>query len=156
MAYRKLGRDNKHRRSMLATLTKQVIMNESITTTETRAKEVRKFVDKMITYGKKGDLVSRRKVYAFVHNDKTVVEKIFNELAPRYAERNGGYTRILKLAERRGDNSLMVMLQLVEGKETKKVEKKEEKKEEKPAKKETKKAEKKEKKETKKDKKEEA
>jgi len=156
MAYRKLGRDNKHRRSMLATLTKQVIMNESITTTETRAKEVRKFVDKMITYGKKGDLVSRRKVYAFVHNDKTVVEKIFNELAPRYAERNGGYTRILKLAERRGDNALMVMLQLVEGKETKKVEKKEEKKEEKPAKKETKKAEKKEKKETKKDKKEEA
>ena len=143
MAYRKLGRDNKHRRSMLATLTKQVIMNESITTTETRAKEVRKFVDKMITYGKKGDLVSRRKVYAFVHNDKAVVEKIFNDLAPRYAERNGGYTRILKLGERRGDNSLMVLLQLVEGKETKKVEKKEEKKEdkkeEKPAKKETKK-----------------
>lgn len=143
MAYRKLGRDNKHRRSMLATLTKQVIMNESITTTETRAKEVRKFVNKMITYGKKGDLVSRRKVYAFVHNDKAVVEKIFNDLAPRYAERNGGYTRILKVGERRGDNSLMVLLQLVEGKETKKVEKKEEKKEakkeEKSAKKETKK-----------------
>lgn len=157
MAYRKLGRDNKHRRSMLATLTKQVIMNESITTTETRAKEVRKFVDKMITYGKKGDLVSRRKVYAFVHNDKAVVEKVFNDLAPRYAERNGGYTRILKLAERRGDNSLMVLLQLVEGKEEKKEAKKEEKKEEKkPAKKETKKVEKKEtKKETKKSKKDE-
>ncbi len=139
MAYRKLGRDNKHRRSMLATLTKQVIMNESITTTETRAKEVRKFVDKMITYGKKGDLVSRRKVYAFVHNDKTVVEKVFNDLAPRFAERNGGYTRILKLGERRGDNSLMVRLELVEGKEVKK----ETKKEEKPAKKEAKKEEKK-------------
>ncbi len=139
MAYRKLGRDNKHRRSMLATLTKQVIMNESITTTETRAKEVRKFVDKMITYGKKGDLVSRRKVYAFVHNDKEVVEKVFNDLASRYAGREGGYTRILKLNERRGDNSLMVLLQLVEGKETKKEEKKETKKEEKPAKKETKK-----------------
>ena len=136
MAYRKLGRDNKHRRSMLATLTKQVIMNESITTTETRAKEVRKFVDKMITYGKKGDLVSRRKVYAFTHNDKAVVDKVFNDLAPRYAERNGGYTRILKVAERRGDNSLMVLLELVEGKEVKK----ETKKEEKPAKKETKKA----------------
>jgi large subunit ribosomal protein L17 len=135
MAYRKLGRDNKHRRSMLATLTKQVIMNESITTTETRAKEVRKFVDKMITYGKKGDLVSRRKVYAFTHNDKAVVDKVFNDLAPRYAERNGGYTRILKVAERRGDNSLMVLLELVEGKEVKK----ETKKEEKPAKKETKK-----------------
>ena len=136
MAYRKLGRDNKHRRSMLATLTKQVIMNESITTTETRAKEVRKFVDKMITYGKKGDLVSRRKVYAFTHNDKAVVDKVFNDLAPRYAERNGGYTRILKVAERRGDNSLMVLLELVEGKEVKK----ETKKEEKTAKKETKKA----------------
>ena len=136
MAYRKLGRDNKHRRSMLATLTKQVIMNESITTTETRAKEVRKFVDKMITYGKKGDLVSRRKVYAFTHNDKAVVDKVFNDLAPRYAERNGGYTRILKVAERRGDNSLMVLLELVEGKEVKK----ETKKKEKPTKKETKKA----------------
>ena len=79
MAYRKLGRDNKHRRSMLATMTKQVVENESITTTETRAKEVRKFVDKMITYGKKGDLVSRRKALAFLHNDKKTVEKIFND-----------------------------------------------------------------------------
>lgn len=114
MAYRKLGRDNKHRRSMLATLTKQVILNESITTTETRAKEVRKFVDKMITYGKKGDLVSRRKALAFLHNDKEVVDKIFNDLAKRYENRNGGYTQILKLGERRGDDSLMVILKLVE------------------------------------------
>ena len=88
MAYRKLGRDNKHRRSMLATLTKQVVMNEAITTTDTRAKEVRKFVDKMITYGKKGDLVSRRKALAFLHNDTEVVEKIFNDLAKRYENRN--------------------------------------------------------------------
>ena len=114
MAYRKLGRDNKHRRSMLATQTKQVIMNESITTTETRAKEVRKFVDKMITYGKKGDLMSRRKALAFLHNDKTVVDKIFNDLAKRYENRNGGYTQILKLSERRGDNSLMAIIRLVE------------------------------------------
>ena len=114
MAYRKLGRENKHRRSMLATLTKQVIGNESITTTETRAKEVRKFVDKMITYGKKGDLVSRRKALAFLHNDKATVDKIFNDLAKRYENRNGGYTQILKVAERRGDNSLMVILKLVE------------------------------------------
>ena len=126
MAYRKLGRDNKHRRSMLATLTKQVIVNESINTTETRAKEVRKFVDKMITYGKKGDLVSRRKALAFLHNDKKVVDKIFNELAPRYQNRNGGYTQILKLDERRGDNALMVILRLVE--ETKPEETKETKK----------------------------
>ena len=114
MAYRKLGRDNKHRRSMLATMTKQVIMNESITTTDTRAKEVRKFVEKMITYGKKGDLVSRRKALAFLHNDKAAVEKIFNDLAKRYENRNGGYTQILKLAERRGDDALMVILKLVD------------------------------------------
>ena len=86
MAYRKLGRDNKHRRSMLATMTKQVVTNESITTTETRAKEVRKFVD----------------------------EKIFNDLAKRYENRNGGYTQILKLNERRGDDALMVVLRLVD------------------------------------------
>ena len=114
MAYRKLGRDNKHRRSMLATLTKQVIICESITTTETRAKEVRKFVDKMIPSGKRGDLVSRREALAFLHNDKKVVEKIFNDLAKRYENRNGGYTQILKLTERRGDDALMVILKLVE------------------------------------------
>ena len=114
MAYRKLGVDNKHRRSMLATLTKQTIMNEQIQTTETRAKEVRKMVDRMITYGKKGDLGSRRRALAFVHNDKKVVEKVFNELAPRYANRNGGYTQIIKLSERRGDGALTVILKLVE------------------------------------------
>ncbi len=139
MAYRKLGVDNKHRRSMLATQTKQVVMNESITTTETRAKETRKFVDKMITYAKKGDLVSRRKALAFLHNDKAAVDKLFNDLAKRYENRNGGYTQILKLSERRGDDALMVILKLVE--EEKPVEKKEEKKSTK--------------KETKKDKKEE-
>ena len=114
MAYRKLGRTNKHRRSMLANLTKDVLMNGKIETTETRAKEVRKFVDKMITYGKNGSLVARRKALAFMHNDNTVVKKVFDELAPRYANRNGGYTRILKLTERRGDDALMVILELVE------------------------------------------
>lgn len=135
MAYRKLGRETKHRRSMLATMTKQTIMNESITTTDTRAKEVRKFVEKMITYGKKGDLVSRRKALAFLHNDKEVVDKIFNDLAKRYENRNGGYTQILKLDERRGDDALMVILKLVEEAKPE---------EEKKAKKTTKKAEKKE------------
>ena len=113
MAYRKLGRDNKHRRSMLANQTKDVIMNERITTTETRAKEVRKFVDKMITYGKNGSLVSRRQALAFLQNDTAAVKKIFDELAPRYKDRNGGYTRILKTEERRGDDALMVILELV-------------------------------------------
>ena len=114
MAYRKLGVDNKHRRSMLATLTKQVITNGQVITTETRAKEVRKAVDNMITYGKKGDLGSRRRALAFVHNDKAVVNKVFNELAPRYANRNGGYTRILKLQERRGDGALLAIIKLVD------------------------------------------
>lgn len=114
MAYRKLGVDNKHRRSMLATLTKQVITNGQITTTEARAKEVRKAVDKMITYGKKGSLGDRRRALAFVHNDKQVVNKVFNELAPRYANRNGGYTQMFKLEERRGDGALMVILKLMD------------------------------------------
>ncbi len=113
MAYRKLGVDNKHRRSMLATLTKEVIMKERIMTTETRAKEVRKFVDKMITLGKRGDLVSRRNALAFLHNDTEVVDKIFNDLAKRYENRNGGYTRILKVNERRGDGALVDILELV-------------------------------------------
>lgn len=115
MAYRKLGRTCKHRRSMLANLTKDLIMNERIETTETRAKETRKFVDKMITYGKKGDLVSRRKALAFMQNDKEATKKVFDDLAVRYANRNGGYTRILKLDERKGDDALMVVLELVEG-----------------------------------------
>ncbi len=113
--YRKLGRTNKHRRSMLANLTKDVIMNERIETTETRAKEVRKFVDKMISYGKDGSLVARRKALAFLHNDEAAVRKVFDDLSKRYATRNGGYTRILKLTERRGDDALMVILELVEG-----------------------------------------
>ena len=115
MAYRKLGRTNKHRRSMLANLTRNVIINERIETTEARAKEVRKFVDKMITYGKNGSLVSRRKALAFMQNDNVATKKVFDDLAKRYANRNGGYTRILKLDERRGDDALMVVLELVEG-----------------------------------------
>lgn len=110
---RKLGRTNKHRKSMLANLTIDLIMNERIETTETRAKEVRKFVDKMITYGKDGSLVARRKALAFLHNDNEVVQKVFNDLAKRYENRAGGYTRIIKLNERRGDDALEVKLELV-------------------------------------------
>ena len=111
--YRKLGRTNKHRRSMLANLTKDLIMNERIETTETRAKEARKFVDKMISYGKDGSLVARRKALAFLQNDEASVKKVFDDLSKRYATRNGGYTRILKLTERRGDDALVVILELV-------------------------------------------
>lgn len=114
MAYRKLGRNTKQRRSMLATLTKQLILNERIITTETRAKEVRKSFDKMVTYGKNGSLVARRNALAFLYNDKEAVSKVFDTLAKRYENRNGGYTRILKLTERRGDDALMVVLELVD------------------------------------------
>lgn len=113
MAYRKLNRETRIRRSILAGLTKDVIMHESVVTTDARAKEVRKFVDKMITYGKRGTLVSRRKALAFLNNDKDVTNKIFNELAPRYENRNGGYTRLIKLSERRGDDALEVKIELV-------------------------------------------
>ena len=113
MAYRKLSRETRQRRSILAGLTKTVIMNGYVVTTEARAKEVRKFVDKMITYGKRGTLVSRRNALAFVHNDNEVVSKVFNELAPKYKDRNGGYTRIIKIKERQGDDSLQVRLELV-------------------------------------------
>ena len=113
MKYRKLGRETRIRRSILAGLTKDVIMNGYVVTTEARAKEVRKFVDKMITYGKDGSLVARRKVLAFLHNDKDVTSKVFNELAKTYETRNGGYTRIIKLKERRGDDALEVKLELV-------------------------------------------
>ena len=111
--YRKLGRETRIRRSILAGITKDVINNEYVVTTEARAKEVRKFVDKMITYGKDGSLVSRRKALAFLHNDKATVNKVFDELAKRYETRDGGYTRIIKLSERRGDDALEVRLELV-------------------------------------------
>ena len=113
MGYRKLGVDNKHRRSMLANLTISLIMNERITTTDTRAKEVRRCFDKMVTYGKNGSLVSRRKAAAFLMNNKEATKKLFEEIAPRYEQRNGGYTRILKVDERRGDDALMAIIELV-------------------------------------------
>ena len=113
MKYRKLGRETRIRRSILASLTKDVLNNGYVVTTEARAKEVRKFVDKMITYGKDGSLVSRRKALAFLHNDSEVVSKVFNELAKNYETRDGGYTRIIKLKERHGDDALEVRLELV-------------------------------------------
>lgn len=114
MLYRKLGRETRIRRSILAGLTKDVIKNGHVVTTDARAKEVRKFVDKMITYGKDGSLVSRRKALAFLQNDKVAVNKVFNELAPKYANRQGGYTRLIKLNERRGDDAMQIRLELVD------------------------------------------
>ena len=111
--YRKLNRETRVRRSILSGLTKNVLEYGFVETTEERAKEVRKFVDKMITYGKNGSLVSRRQALAFLQNDTETVKKLFNELANKYANRNGGYTRIIKLKERVGDDALIVRLELV-------------------------------------------
>lgn len=126
MAYRKLGRKSAQRKALLRDLTTDVLINERIETTEARAKEVRKFVDKMITLAKRGDLAARRQAAAFLRNeiadariegDDVVVERIlqrlFDTYAARYAERNGGYTRILKKGPRRGDGAPMVIIELV-------------------------------------------
>ncbi len=111
--YRKLNRETKVRRSILSGLTKDCILHEKVETTEERAKEAKKFVDKMITYAKKGDLISRRKALAFLENDTEATKKLFETLSIRYKDRNGGYTRIIKLKERRGDDALIVRLELV-------------------------------------------
>ena len=111
--YRKLGRTSSQRKALIRGQVTSLLNNGKIVTTEARAKEVRKFVDKMITYGKDGSLVARRKALAFLHNDKEVVKKVFDELAKEYENRNGGYTRIIKLNERRGDDALEVRLELV-------------------------------------------
>ncbi len=113
MAYKKLGVDSKHRRSMRANLAISLIMNERIETTEARAITARRDVEKLITHAKKATLVSRRKVLAFLMNNTEATKKLFDEIAPRYKERQGGYTRILKLDERKGDDALMVILEFV-------------------------------------------
>ncbi|MFV0274669.1 MAG: 50S ribosomal protein L17 [Bacilli bacterium] len=110
---RKLGVNNKHRRSMLANLSKSLLENGYIITTKTRAKEVSRITEKLITKGKKGDLMSRRSVIGYLHNDKLIADKVFSELAPKYKDRNGGYTRIYSLDERRGDGAQMARIELV-------------------------------------------
>ncbi|MDD4036260.1 MAG: 50S ribosomal protein L17 [Bacilli bacterium] len=114
MAYRKLGTStSSHRRTLLSNLLTELIMHEKIETTEARAKELRKLFDKVITYAKKGTVEARRDALALLMNDKEAATKAFDELAKRYETRNGGYTRILKLNERRGDDALMVIIELV-------------------------------------------
>ena len=126
MAYRKLGRKSAQRNALLRDLTTDVIVYGRIETTETRAKDVRKFGDQMITLGKKGDLASRRRAAAFLRNeiasatvegDQVVVERVltrlFGEYAERYADRQGGYTRVLKTGPRRGDGAPMAIIELV-------------------------------------------
>ena len=126
MSYRKLGRTSSQRKAMLRDLTTDLLINERIVTTEARAKEVRATAEKMITLGKRGDLHARRQAAAYVRNEiasveeqedsvivKSALQKLFSDLAPKYADRKGGYTRILKTAPRRGDGAPMVIIELV-------------------------------------------
>ena len=113
VAGRGLGRASGHRKAMFRNLVTDLFDYEKITTTEAKAKEIRSIAEKMITLGKNGGLSARRQVLAFVY-DKRVVDKVFNDLAPRFTERPGGYTRITKLGPRLGDGAAMVQLELVE------------------------------------------
>ena len=109
----KLSRSASHRKSLLANLCKEVIQHERIKTTEAKAKAVKPEVEKLITLAKRGDLHARRQALATLHNDKFIVHKLFDEVAPRYATRPGGYTRIVKLGPRKSDSTEMVYLELV-------------------------------------------
>ena len=113
MGTRKLGRTTDHRIAMLRGMTTYLLENGSIETTVTRAKEVRSLAEKMITLGKENTLHSKRQAMAFITKED-VVKKLFNEIAPKYAERNGGYTRIVKCGTRRGDAAEMAIISLVD------------------------------------------
>lgn len=109
---RKLGRRTDHRNAMLRNLVQSVLENGRIQTSVTRAKEAQKLADKMISLAKRGDLHARRQALAFIYKDE-VVNKLFAEYGPKYQDRNGGYTRVLKLGPRRGDGTEMAILELV-------------------------------------------
>lgn len=110
---RKLGRSTAHRMAMLRGMVTALLENGKIETTVTRAKEVRALAENMITLGKRGDLHSRRQALSFITKE-SVVAKVFNDIAPKYAERNGGYTQIFKTGVRRGDNAPMAIIKLVD------------------------------------------
>lgn len=110
--YRKLGRDSSHRKSMLRNLVTDLLEYEKIQTTVARGKEAQSIAEKMITLGKKGDLHAKRQALSYITRED-VVKKLFDEIAPKYQERNGGYTRITRIAPRRGDSAEVVLLELV-------------------------------------------
>ena len=110
---RKLGRPTDQRMAMLRGMVTALLENGKIETTVTRAKEVRPLAENMITLGKRGDLHARRQALSFITKED-VVKKVFEEIAPKYAERNGGYTRIIKTGVRRGDNAPMAIIALVD------------------------------------------
>jgi large subunit ribosomal protein L17 len=109
----KLSRDSAHRKSLLMNLSKEIIEHERIKTTEAKAKAVKPEIEKLITLAKQGDLHARRQALSTLAQDKFAVYKLFEEVAPRYADRPGGYTRILKLGPRKSDATEMVFIELV-------------------------------------------
>ena len=113
MSYRRLGLRSDHRRAMLRNSVTSLLDNEKITTTETRAKEIKKISEKMITLAKRGDLHARRQVDSYIMTD-AIVHKLFTSLADRYRDRQGGYTRIVTTGYRKGDGAPMVILELVD------------------------------------------
>lgn len=118
MSYQKLSRDSSARKALFRDLVTDLFIHERIQTTEAKAKEVRSIAEKLITQAKRGDLHARRQVAAYVRREKAgeqdAIQKLFTELATRYSERQGGYTRILKLGPRRGDAAPLVYLELVD------------------------------------------
>src|SRR5689334_7653703 len=109
----KLSRDSAHREALLSNLSKQLIEHERIQTSQAKAKAVKPEVEKLITLAKRGDLHARRQALSTLAQDKFAVHKLFVEVAPRYADRQGGYTRILKIGQRSGDATEMVFIELV-------------------------------------------
>jgi large subunit ribosomal protein L17 len=109
----KLSRDSAHRRALLMNLSKEIIEHERVKTTAPKAKAVKPEIERLITLAKRGDLHARRQALSTLAQDKFAVHKLFEELAPRYAARPGGYTRILKLGPRRSDSTEMVFIELV-------------------------------------------
>jgi large subunit ribosomal protein L17 len=109
----KLSRDSAHRKALFMNLSREVFNHERIKTTEAKAKAVKPEVEKLITLAKRGDLHARRQALAALGQDKFIVYKLFEEIAPRYADRPGGYTRILKLGPRKSDATEMVYIELV-------------------------------------------
>ncbi len=108
----RLGGSPAHQKLMIRNLAADVIVNGKIKTTEAKAKEVKPVIDRMITIAKKGDLAAKRRVLSELNNEEAVY-KLFSEIAPKYGERNSGYTRIIKMGYRRGDAALMVQIELV-------------------------------------------
>ncbi len=118
-AGRKLGRTKSHRKALLSNLVRALLVEERIKTTEARGKELISVADRLITLGKRGELAARREAARIV-KDKGIVSKLFDEIAPRFAERQGGYTRLIKLSPRLGDAASLVLVELVEKPEEKK------------------------------------